>query len=55
MGIEEAIKQLKHELWCMPKEPPEDVDCNEEWLRENEKIIEAKELAIKILEKQLGE
>ena len=54
MRVETIISELKHELWCMPNEPPEDCDYPEEWLCVNKNIREAKEGAIELLEKQIS-
>lgn len=54
MTYEEALKELKHEIDMLPKEPPSDFVVNENvWFKEHEKIIDAHNRAIEALEKQI--
>ena len=54
MTYEEALKELKHEIDMLPKEPPSDFVVNENvWFKEHEKIIDAHNKAIEALEKQI--
>lgn len=54
MTYEEALKELKHEIDMLPKEPPSDFVVNENvWFKEHEKIIDAHNKAIESLEKQI--
>ena len=54
MTYEEALKELKHEIDMIPKEPPNDFVGNENvWFKEHEKIIDAHNKAIEALEKQI--
>lgn len=54
MTHEEALKELKHEIDMLPKEPPSDFVGNENvWFKEHEKIIDAHNKAIEALEKQI--
>lgn len=56
MTYEEALKELKHEIDMLPKEPPSDFVVNENvWFKEHEKIIDAHNKAIEALEKQIPE
>ena len=55
MTYEEALKELKHEIDMMPKEPPNDFVGNENvWFRDHEKIIDAHEIAVEALKKRMS-
>ena len=50
MNIDDAIENLKHEIDCAPKEPPQNAD--EHWEYDNSVYLKTLDIALRSLEMQ---